>query len=420
MRDPRTLGPYLPQRHPSLIDLIQGAGDTSMPGPAPAMAAAAEPAPSLGQRIAGLASGVGNVIGALPPVNLLTSLNAALQSGRQENQTRAQAQQVALQRAQQEARLAEAQYPAQQALAQAQAREQGVLGERIGSATDPRLRDSLIRGAATGEFRPFEIEPGPAETAATEMVLGITRDQARESLQARNAESLARLTAGLQRQTNLLDNAGKLQTAMAGKLPGIEDEKAMRSEFESLQPVKNFTEVSQAYRVIQKLPATKVGDLTLLVKYMKLVDPGSSVREGELATADNAGGIPAYIRAQYNRLSSSAGRLDDDVRSDFVARAADLYEGYLTKHRGLEQQYRANALRRGIDPRSVVTDFVGEDDAPAAAPQDGPTPQGIAAEIARRKAARQPQAAAAVPGFGAAIDQRIEAERRAMTHERVR
>jgi len=34
---------------------------------------------------------------------------------------------------------------------------------------------------------------------------------------------------------------------------------------------------------------------------MKILDPGSVVREGEFATAQNSAGIPERIRAKYNR-----------------------------------------------------------------------------------------------------------------------
>jgi hypothetical protein len=398
MRDPRTLGPYTPPRPPSLIDLIQGAGDTYDPAPAPAMAAAATPEPSLGQRIAGMVGGGVGSLASLPfllPQALAGRLQSEIARGRSAMEMgplEVAKQKLENEAAQRRAQLETLQLPVQQQLEQAKARALGTIETKIGQATDPRERESLIRGAATGEFRPYAVEPGPAEIAAYQNVLGMQADEARsaltakrESEQARLQAGLsaeqARLQAGLQRETNRLDNEGRRSIALAGKLPGIEDEKAMRSEFETLPVVKNFSEVRQAYKTIQALPATKAGDLTLLVKYMKLIDPSSSVREGELATADQAGGVPSWIVAQYNRLNSGAGRLDPELRKDFLSRSGDLYQSYLGSHRNLEGQYRDIATRRGLDPRNVVTDFVGQDDAPAA---PTPTPDEIRAELARR------------------------------------
>jgi hypothetical protein len=327
------------------------------------------------------------VIGALPPVNLLTSLNSALQSGRDQNSMRSEQMRLENAAAVRRAQLEQAQLPAQEALARAQVQQSTALDEKIGAATDPRLKESLIRGEATGTFQPFEIEPTAIEIATTQMVFGITRDQAAEALRSDNSLKLAktqagysaeqaRITAGLQRETNRLDNEGRRAVALAGKAPGIDDERSMRAEFEGLS--KEFGTVRTAYKTIKSLPDTKVGDLTLLIQYMKLTDPGSTVREGELATADNAGGVPAYLRSQYNRLRSDAGRLDPDVRQDYLARTDDIYQARLSGHRGLAKQYGEIATRRGIDPRNVITDFVGEE------PAAPPTADEIRAELARR------------------------------------
>ena len=45
-----------------------------------------------------------------------------------------------------------------------------------------------------------------------------------------------------------------------------------------------------------------VRDIGLIYQWMKMNDPGSSVREGERADAANAGGVTEGIRNLYNRL----------------------------------------------------------------------------------------------------------------------
>jgi hypothetical protein len=377
MRDPRTLGPYQAQRLPSPLDYLDE--QSAPPAAAAAMAQAAAPPPTLASRIAGLAGSAASAIGQLPPFNILGALNNGLQAGNQQRTLATEHMRLANEQAMRQAQLEQAQLPAQQALAQAQAREQGAITDRLSSEQDPRTREGLIHGAATGNFQPFDLEPTDLEKLTYSTVLGITQDQAAAAVRQRNAKELAdqegRLRLGQiaatgyqQRLTDQADNAGKLKITQAGKAPGVEDEKAMRSEFESLPQVKNFGEVQQAYRIIRDIPATKAGDLTLLVKYMKLIDPSSSVREGELATADKAGGVPAWLVAQYNQLRSSGGRLEKTIRDDYVARANGLYQSYLGTHHQLEDQYRQIATRRGFDPRNVVTDFVGPDDGPKPEP----------------------------------------------------
>lgn len=368
MRDPRT---YQPNRLPDFWDLIQQSEPP--PGAAPAMASAAAPPPTVGSRIADLAGGIGSAVAA--PVRALgapfRALGQAYDTEMTARSLKNEGARLANERAAQEARLADAQFPAQESIAAAQARQQAELTQRIAQAQDPTLRESLIRGAATGEYRPFHVEPGPAELAAYQQVLGMQTEEARQRLIGQREQQQARLDASLTRQTTTERLAGELELekskrALGPETAGINDVRAIRSEFEGLPQVKNFAEVRQAYKIIQALPATKAGDLTLLVKYMKLIDPSSSVREGELATADKAGGVPAWLIAQYNTLRESGGRLAPTIRDDFVQRAGDLYGSYLGTQRNLEGQYSEIARRRGIDPRDVVTDFVGKDEAPAA------------------------------------------------------
>lgn len=208
MRDPRTLGPYNPNRLPSIVDMLEGGGAAV---PAAAMAQAAEPAPTIGSRIAGLASGVGNVISALPPVNLFSSLNSALQSGREQNQLKSDQMRADLEAAGRRAQLEQAQLPAQQAMAAAQARQLSAIDSELGSEQDPRRRQALIRGAASGTFRPFELEPGPAELAAYENVLGMQQEEARQRLIGQREQRQAGFDAQLQRETYAQNRAQDLE-----------------------------------------------------------------------------------------------------------------------------------------------------------------------------------------------------------------
>lgn len=378
MRDPRILGPGAAQRPFSLSDLLYG---DEAPAAAPAMAQAVAPPPTAGSRIADFARSAVGAVGNLPPFNIIGALGDSLQTGRQQRALETDSMRLANEQAVRQAQLEQAQLPAQQAQAAAQARQQAVLSERIGQAGgDPALQDSLVRGAASGVFRPFGIEPGPAELAAYQSVLGMKEEDARQKLIGQREDRQARLQADLQRQLNAQKIAGDLAVEQQKRTTGgVGEARQLRSEFEGLPAVKNFAEVHQAYKIIRDLPSTKAGDLTLITKYMKLIDPASSVREGEVASAKNAGGVPSWIVEQYNRLQSGAPALDPKLRQDFVARAGDLYQSYLGSHRNLESQYSDIARRGGFDPRDVVTDFVGKEDA-----KGPPSPDDIRAELARR------------------------------------
>jgi hypothetical protein len=100
---------------------------------------------------------------------------------------------------------------------------------------------------------------------------------------------------------------------------------------------------------------------------MKLLDPGSTVREGEFATAEQAAGLPARIVNLYNKAYSGQ-RLGDDQRQDFVGRAVKLYQNAEQQVKALEEQYRGFASEEGLNPMRAIPNlgYVGE------LPQVGP------------------------------------------------
>ena len=66
------------------------------------------------------------------------------------------------------------------------------------------------------------------------------------------------------------------------------------------------------------------GDISFIFQYMKFLDPNSVVREGEFATAKNAGGVPENIRNIYNAVKDGQ-ILPDTVKEKFLATASDMY-----------------------------------------------------------------------------------------------
>jgi hypothetical protein len=98
------------------------------------------------------------------------------------------------------------------------------------------------------------------------------------------------------------------------------------------------------------------GDLSLIFNYMKVLDPGSTVREGEFATAQNSGGIPDRAIAAYNKVLSGE-RLSGDQRSDFVNRANKLYKQAKEQHKKRESEYSRLAKQNNLDPQNVIVDF---------------------------------------------------------------
>lgn len=133
----------------------------------------------------------------------------------------------------------------------------------------------------------------------------------------------------------------------------FKQEADLRKEF--TKQTDDFVKVRDAFSRIEasaKDPSP-AGDLALIFNYMKVLDPGSTVREGEFATAQNSAGVPDRLRAQYNQITKGE-RLAPEQRQDFLSRAGSLYESQLNQYQGLEDRYRGLAEMYKLNPEAVV------------------------------------------------------------------
>lgn len=133
-------------------------------------------------------------------------------------------------------------------------------------------------------------------------------------------------------------------------------EEGFRKEFSA--HAKPYFETRDAFSRVQQAASnpSPAGDLALIFNFMKMLDPGSVVREGEFATAQNAAGIPERIANMYNRALKGE-RLGDDQRKDFVGQANGLFSRAERQYTTTQQQYEAILRRKGMDPRNVIVDY---------------------------------------------------------------
>lgn len=136
--------------------------------------------------------------------------------------------------------------------------------------------------------------------------------------------------------------------------PDFGSEADLRGEFMDL--VGDFSDVEASYRRILSSAdePSAAGDLALVFNYMKMLDPGSAVRETEFANAQNAAGVPERIRAMYNNLISGE-ILGETQRADFLNRAGQLYGSQLEQYNSYGAVFQNLAAQQGLDPNRVVT-----------------------------------------------------------------
>jgi hypothetical protein len=94
-------------------------------------------------------------------------------------------------------------------------------------------------------------------------------------------------------------------------------------------------------------------DIALIFSFMKTLDPGSTVREGEYATAKNAGSVPESVVNTYNQILNGK-FLNDDQRRNFIETARKSYSGIAKEAETVASRYRSMAKDRGIPENLVV------------------------------------------------------------------
>lgn len=205
--------------------------------------------------------------------------------------------------------------------------------------------DKALEGILKYEKAPLDIKKLIADTELTD---------------AQKKEALAR-AAKLEVETrNLLKE--EEGTVPPEKVAAAED--GLRKELYSNN--KNFQTISYNYDVIKSAEETGIGDAALVFGIMKMYDPGSTVREGEQATAANSGGVPGMYVSMYNSLIGG-GKLSPTVRKQIASQAGKIY-ATAKEQADIQTQFIEDiARRRGLNIENIRTPPEGE------APKTGAT-----------------------------------------------
>lgn len=148
----------------------------------------------------------------------------------------------------------------------------------------------------------------------------------------------------------------KLKEGPLGPQDKLKAERDVRKEFTGLS--KAFIDQRDAFSRVQASAEdpSAAGDIALIFNFMKILDPGSVVREGEFATAQNSGGVPDTVRALYNKTISGQ-RLTPKIRGDFLNRSEKLFSKAEAQHGKRVEQFTGLADRAGLDVRNIILDL---------------------------------------------------------------
>lgn len=145
-------------------------------------------------------------------------------------------------------------------------------------------------------------------------------------------------------------------TVITGQKDLFKYGKDLRDEFNGLPETKAFKEVQTAYDQISgalKNPSP-ANDLAAATKFMKMLDPGSVVRESELGMAMSATGLMDRVQ-NYAGMLVRGEKLTPQQREDFRKSTEQLYRAAEARHSSNVNKYRTFAQTYGLNPDEVAT-----------------------------------------------------------------
>lgn len=185
----------------------------------------------------------------------------------------------------------------------------------------------------------------------------LERKKAEDAQRARNDL----VTPSGQVNTTMLD--AKKQVAAAGASTvsvntgqkGLDNTLKLRGDFRSEPVYKAHQEMQAAYSQIQQAlkQASPAGDLAGATKIMKLLDPGSVVRESELGMAMAASGLLDRVQ-NYAQNIINGTKLTPTQRADFLKLAAALYGESVRSYNSKRSEYEGIAQRNQLPVPDVV------------------------------------------------------------------
>lgn len=130
---------------------------------------------------------------------------------------------------------------------------------------------------------------------------------------------------------------------------GFKNELQLKSDFRSEPIFKDHSDVSSAYAQIKSSlkQNSPIGDVAGATKIMKILDPGSVVRESELGIAMAAAGKVDRLK-NYVEMWMKGYRLTPTQRQEFSALADELYRASAKAYNQKRQEYADLAAPYGV------------------------------------------------------------------------
>lgn len=221
---------------------------------------------------------------------------------------------------------------------------------------------TLGEESRAAQLQPEQLKLKKAEVVKVGIDAGLTQQETLKTIAA--TKKLDAETQKIILETEAMQKQGALDPEKI-----FEQERKLAKEYQA--NTKNFTDVQEAYRRIQAAEDNAAGDLSLIFSYMKMLDPGSVVREGEFATAQNAAGVPQRVVNLYNRILEGE-RLGEKQRKQFRGQAEKLFGAAGKRENEVRSGLEKVIKNYGLNAENIFTtpraETMTEETAPTAEP----------------------------------------------------
>lgn len=209
-----------------------------------------------------------------------------------------------------------------------------------------------LKNAGTGQFDPMKMAEsmmgsGRKDLAAPAMNILARQPKAKPDYNLNNNRY-----SGTTNELLVEGPASPEDIEKAGKTRFDQTHKLRESFIVATKP---FAKVNDAFGRIKASAEdpSPAGDMALIFNYMKMLDPGSVVRESEFQLAGSSGSLPQQIQVAWNKLDTGE-KLSVEMRKDFVDRAKRLFEKSDSFYEKRRDEYSRIAESFGLDPTQVI------------------------------------------------------------------
>jgi hypothetical protein len=154
---------------------------------------------------------------------------------------------------------------------------------------------------------------------------------------------------------SMVSRAGAPNVSVNTGQRGFDNTLKLRSDFRSEPIYKGFQEVKSAYDQVKESAklASPAGDLAAATKVMKILDPGSVVRESELGLALSASGLGDRV-GNYANMVITGQKLTPAQRKDFLNLSEQLYNASANQYNAKRGEYAGISERNQLNTVDVV------------------------------------------------------------------